>query len=90
MFLDDRYSEQDWRNDADARERDEIRREARDLGEYYAETPLHRELPAIMRDDAGPIGMSCESDLEQARRRAPGMDYRGLAADLARGLKEVA
>ena len=61
MFFDQhRYDESDWRNESEAAERSERRREAMELAEYYAETPAHAELPAIMADDAGPIGMSCE------------------------------
>ena len=59
-FDERRYDESDWRSESEAADRSERRREAAEMAEYYAETPAHRELPAIMADDAGPIGMSCE------------------------------
>jgi hypothetical protein len=72
MYWTNEYTESQWRDEHDARERDERRREARDLSDWAeAVWAKQDELPAIMRDDAGPIGMSCEDELEQARRRAP-------------------
>jgi len=61
-MFDERWNEADWQNECAAAEKDERAREARDMADWHAETPAHGDLPAMMQDDAGPIGMSCEPE----------------------------
>ena len=90
MYYSNDYDDQTWRRDAEARERDSARRDARDLADFHAgDTPeLHAFLDATTPDaPGGRYVMECESAIEQARRRAPGTDYREFAIEL---LQEVA
>ena len=90
MYYSNEFSEADWRRESNARERVSLANDARDLADFHAgDTPeLHAFLDATTPDaPGGRYVMECESAIEQARRRAPGTDYREFAIEL---LQEVA
>ena len=89
-YSNDSYNEQAWRNESNARERVSLANDARDMADFHAgDSP---ELNAFLDQTSpdapgGRYVMECESAIEQARRRAPGTDYREFAIEL---LQEVA